>query len=260
MANRFSGKIFAPIRHGDANPVVTSTEWEIAQELPLVIFYNGVQFGVMMLTPDDFEDFAIGFSLSEGIVNSPNQIKDIRLEPLAQGMGINVIVPETALEIAKERKRTITGGSSCGICGAQTLAIALPAPKKTNGFIPLPQMALQALKNLPHKQKLRQQNYSTHAAALADSEGKIMLLREDVGRHNSLDKLIGAMAKDGLSPQSGFLVLSSRYSIEMAQKAASAGFSFVACVSAPTSLALQVSQRAAIKVGAQAGTDIIIFD
>ncbi len=264
MSDRVRGHRYGPEENGSSHEPPAQygepTGWEIAEEMPVVIFYNGIQFGVMMMTPDNFEEFAIGFSLSEGIINSVSEIGDIRLENLAQGMGVNIIVPEEALKIARTRKRSIAGASSCGICGAQSLAIALPRVKKTRGFIPSPPIALKALKNLPAQQKLRQKNYSTHAAALANENGEILLLREDVGRHNSLDKLIGAMARAELSAKTGFLVLSSRYSVEMAQKSASFGFSFVACVSAPTSLALAISKKAAMKIGAQAETNIMIFD
>ncbi len=213
-----------------------------------------------MLTPAEFEDFAIGFSLTEGIVASHLEISDIRLETIGDGMAVNIIVPEAALKVAQNRKRTISGGSSCGICGAQTLETALPKPTMTCGFIPDPETALLALHGLPAKQTINQVSHSTQAAAFADKQGKIVLIREDVGRHNSLDKLCGAMALGGLTPQDGFLVLSSRFSVELAQKAASIGFSFVACVSAPTTLALKIAKQAKMDVATLSDAQIMWFD
>lgn len=248
----FSGQLLG----GEKQPA----NWHIADEVPLVIFYNSVQFGVMMLTPTDFKDFAIGFSLTEGIVSSHLEISDIRLETIGDGMAVNIIVPEAALKVAQNRKRTISGGSSCGICGAQTLETALPRPPQTCGFIPNPETALFALTGLPAAQKLNQLSRSTQAAAFADKEGNIILIREDVGRHNSLDKLCGAMALNNQTPLGGFLVLSSRFSVELAQKAASIGFSFVVCVSAPTALALKTAKLAKMSVATQSNTQIMWFD
>lgn len=237
-----------------------NASWRVAAEVPLVMFYNSEQFGVMMLTPADFEDFAIGFTLTEGIVTKASQIKEVRLETVREGMAANVIVPKEALEIARNRKRTITGGSSCGICGAQTLEAALPRPDKTNGLMPTAKIVLMALNALSSKQVFNQQNFSTHAAALVDGKGKIILLREDVGRHNALDKLCGAMTKANLGTKNGFLILSSRFSVEMAQKAAKIGFSFVASVSAPTALALKISAQASMKVATLSGNSLMVFD
>ncbi len=252
-----TGRIFGK----NADAIDTKTiQWRLAEEIPLVIFYNGEQFGVMMLTEADLEDFAIGFSLTENIISSISDITDIRFEQLGAGLAVNIIVPETALEVARSRKRTIKGGSSCGICGAQTLEIALPKLAITNGCIPEPEIALQALNSLAEQQVLYQQNFSTHAAALVNPQGKIMLLREDVGRHNGLDKLVGAMAKEKLSGADGFLVLSSRFSVEMVQKAAMAGFSFVASISSPTALALRMAQGAAMKIAAKSDDEIMLFD
>ena len=243
--------------HGDAPKKV---QWRLAEEIPLVIFYNGEQFGVMMLTDADLEDFAIGFSLTDNIVSSIADITDIRFEQLGDGLAVNIIVPKAALEIARSRKRTIKGGSSCGICGAQTLEIALPKLVPTRGFTPEPGIALQALNALVEEQVLFQQNFSTHAAALIDPNGNILLLREDVGRHNGLDKLVGAMAKARLSGKDGFLLLTSRFSVEMVQKAAIAGFSFVASFSSPTSLALKMATQADMKIATRSNEGIMLFD
>jgi len=224
-----------------------------------VLFYNSEQLGVMMITPSDIEDFCIGFSITESIVKSASDIADIRLEEIGDGIIANIIVPEEALKIARERKRTVKGGSSCGICGAQTLEAVLPVAQKTSGFIAEPEAAMNALKSISKQQRQNRENFSTHAAALANETGEIILLREDIGRHNALDKLCGAMTQNSLGAKDGFLVLTSRFSLEMAQKAATAGFSYVATISAPTALALKTAEQASMIVATLSRNELMVF-
>ncbi|MCF6327663.1 MAG: formate dehydrogenase accessory sulfurtransferase FdhD [Devosiaceae bacterium] len=256
LSPKVSGRIFSGTESDIAGGEKT---WRLADEVPLVLFYNSEQLGVMMITPSDFEDFCIGFSLTQGIVKSYQDILDIRFETITEGMLANIIVGKEALKIARERKRAITAGSSCGICGAQTLAAVMPVPKKNHGLVAKPFAMLKALKTIDKEQIQNSLNFSTHGAALADKNGKIMLLREDVGRHNALDKLAGAMAKKGLSGTNGFLVLTCRFSVEMAQKAASIGFSSVATISAPTVLALKTAKQAAMEVATLSGDELMVF-
>ncbi len=257
LSPKISGQIFSG-NEGDLKG--RRKVWRLADEVPLVLFYNSEQLGVMMITPSDFEDFCIGFSLTQGIVKSFSDILDIRFETIAEGMLANIIVGEEALRIARERKRAITAGSSCGICGAQTLAAVMPVPKKNHGLMATPSAMLKALGEIDAKQLQNRLNFSTHGAALADKIGNIILLREDIGRHNGLDKLAGAMAKQGLSCKKSFLVLTSRFSVEMAQKAASIGFSSVATISAPTVLALKTAKQAAMEVATLSGDELMVFD
>ena len=258
FSTEFAGQVYS--RLGKTREIISQKKiWHLADELPLVLFYNSEQLGVMMITPSDIEDFCIGFSLNEGVVKSASQISDIRLETVADGMIANIIVPKEALTIARERKRTITAGSSCGICGAQTLAAVLPKPQKNSALATEPNIALVALKSIGEKQLQNQKNFSTHAAALADREGKIILLREDVGRHNALDKLCGAMAQNQLTAQEGFLVLTSRLSLEMVQKATIAGFSQVATISAPTALAVKIAKQANLQIMTLSTDDLMVF-
>jgi FdhD protein len=234
--------------------------WRVAEEVPVILLYSGERFGVMMLTPADIEDFATGFTLTEGIVNEPGDISEIRLEQVSDGIMVNIIVPRDAVDLSQSRMRSVPGRSSCGLCGAQSLEAAMPRPPLCNGLVPEPEAALRALSNLPGKQLLHQQNFSMHAAALCDANGEILMLREDVGRHNALDKLCGGMARAGLSSGDGFLALSSRFSVELAQKSAAMRFCFVATISAPTALALKVSNQAGMQVATLAGDELMLFE
>ena len=238
----------------------TKTNWSLADELPLVIFYNGEQFGVMMLTRADLEDFALGFSLTEHIISRASDIREIRFEEIGDGLAVNILVSEAALEIARSRKRAIKGGSSCGICGARTLETALPKLARVRGMVPDADIALSAIDSLMEKQVFFLRNFSTHAAALIDAAGKITLLREDVGRHNALDKLVGAMAARDLSGRDGFLVLTSRFSVEMVQKANVADFAFVASLSAPTALALKIATQSGMTIATKSENALMVFD
>lgn len=237
-----------------------ATHWRVAGELPVILLYSGQQFGVMMLSPADIKDFAIGFTLTEGIVGAYGEISDVRIEPVSDGLMVNIIVSAKALKRSKSRMRSMPGRSSCGLCGAQSLEAALARPKLCTGLVPEPEFALDALKNMAAKQPLNQQNFSMHAAALCALNGEILMLREDVGRHNALDKLCGSMARAGLSAADGFLALTSRFSVELAQKSAAMGFCFVATISAPTALALKVAGQANIQVATLAGDGLMLFE
>lgn len=236
------------------------TTWSLAEEVPLVLYYNGEQFGVMMVTPVSIEDFAVGFSLTEGIVGAASEITQVRIQETSDGLLANVIVPDAALDGLQTRKRLIAGTASCGLCGAQSLEAALPVPPRATGFVPTRDAVARAFSLLPAHQNLNQENRSCHAAALCDPSGDIILIREDVGRHNALDKLCGAMAYSGRSSADGFLLLSSRFSVEMAQKMAVMKFGFVASISAPTGLALRIASRAGAIVATLADDEIMIFD
>lgn len=234
-------------------------QWALPEEAPVALMYNNEQFGVMMLTPADLEDFAVGFSLTEGIAKSPDDIEAVRVAAARDGYLVNVVMAQGAVERAAGRRRSILAGSACGICGAQTLEAALPPAPKVAGVRPDPQAALKALADLPEHQPMNRENRSTHAAAFCDADGAIVMAREDIGRHNALDKLAGAMARAGIDAGRGFIVLSSRLSVEMAMKAARIGVGFVASVSAPSALALAKAREAGLTVGARSGDGLMVF-
>ncbi len=256
-----SPRVAVDIRHGDRNAAL-STRWSVAEEIPLVMFFNGERFGVMMVSPADLEEFVIGFSLNEAIITRRRDIGDIRFQDIGEGMVVNILVPEKRLEKAMARARRVVGGSSCGICGAQTLEAALPRLQVSGGLVPGDQAIRSALGTFSAARQDGSRSCHSvgmHRAALMDDRGQVMLARQDVGRHNALDKLRGAMAERNLCGRDGFLTLSSRFSVEMAQKAAAAGFSLVAICATPTRLALETARRAGIQIVSGDGEQLVFF-
>ncbi|MBO9715423.1 MAG: formate dehydrogenase accessory sulfurtransferase FdhD [Pseudoxanthomonas sp.] len=229
-------------RHGATTRALDDA---IAEEVPVAFVYNAVPFAVMMATPADFEDFAAGFSLSEGIVDSLADVAVESVTALIEGWELRVRIPEARAAALERRRRSLSGRSGCGLCGSELLEAAMRWPAPVGAGVRISEEALhEALRGLAQGQRLAGATGASHAAAWADARGTIMLVREDIGRHNALDKLIGAMARDGIDPQSGFAVVTSRASYEMAMKAASAGIALLAAVSAPTALAISLAERA----------------
>ena len=219
----------------------------IAEEVPVALSYNGQAFAVMMLTPRDLEDFALGFSLTEGIVAGAGDVTSVRRTDRLEGIELEIAIPPERVEALARNERTLEGRSGCGLCGSRRLEQVVrqhPAvgagPRVTAAQL---QSALDAMRA---RQRLNQATGATHAAAWADAAGAIVAVREDVGRHNALDKLVGALARDGFDPDAGFLLLTSRASYEMVMKAASARIAFVAAVSGATALAMSLAQSSGI--------------
>lgn len=216
----------------------------IAEEVPVAFVYNDAPFAVMMATPADLEDFAQGFALSEGIVEAMGDARVQSIERLLEGIEVRIRIPADREQVLQSRRRSMSGRSGCGVCGSELLEAALRSPAPVGEGIAVTTTALaRALRELRGLQPLNARTGATHAAGWALADGRVVLVREDVGRHNALDKLIGAMHRAGLDPQAGFLVVTSRASYEMAMKAASAGIAFMAAMSAPTALALALAQR-----------------
>lgn len=219
----------------------------IAEEVPVAFVYNDAPFAVMMATPAELEDFALGFALSEGIVDDLDQVRVERIEPLLEGVEIRLSIPAERAGLLEQRRRSLSGRSGCGLCGSELLETALRHPAPVRSGIRIEAAALRrALRALHDAQTLNALTGATHAAGWADQDGRIVLVREDVGRHNALDKLIGALHRAGLAADDGFLVVTSRASYEMAMKAASAGIALMAAVSAPTALAITLADRAGL--------------
>lgn len=217
----------------------------IAEEVPVAFVYNDVPFAVMMATPDDLADFAIGFALSEGIVTAPDDVAIERIEPFIEGIEIRLRIPEARAEALALRRRSMSGRSGCGVCGSELLEAALRYPAPVTGDVRIEVAALRlALRALRDAQAINALTGATHAAGWASRDGTLRLVREDVGRHNALDKLIGALHAQGFATDDGFLVVTSRASYEMAMKAASVGIALLAAISAPTALAISLAERA----------------
>lgn len=234
-------------------------KWHLAEEAAIGFLINGQTLAVMMATPSDLEDFALGFLFTEKIITHPADLTGLRIMPLDDGVSINCIVPGVTGEAMEKRRRTLTGRSGCGICGAETLGAALRRLPSVTGALPNSGAILAALNSLPTLQPLNARNHSTHAAGFFGYNGTPVLVREDVGRHNALDKLIGALLRSDTKPGSGFIVISSRMSVEMVQKAAIFGVAFLASVSAPTNLALRTARAVGLGVAAQAGDGVVVF-
>lgn len=216
---------------------------DVAEEVPVAFVINGAPFAVMMATPADLEDFAFGFMLSEGIVGAAGDVELLGSEQLLEGIEIRLRIPAQYAEALERRRRSLSGRSGCGLCGSELLEAALRRPEPVGEGVVVTTAALRrALRGLHAWQDLARLTGATHAAAWADAEGQVRLVREDVGRHNALDKLIGAMFRAGEDPQAGFAVVTSRASYEMAMKAASAGIALLAAVSAPTALAISLAE------------------
>ena len=221
-------------------------EDQVATEAPIAMVYNGISHVVMMSTPNDLEDFGTGFSLSEGIVSNPKQLLDFDETSTDKGVELHITISSEAFAALKQRRRNLVGRTGCGLCGAESLEQAIPKPKSTSKSLQLSHADLQkAIVGLADWQQLQKETGAVHGAAWCDASGNILAVREDVGRHNALDKLIGALARDDFS-QDGFVLVTSRASYEMVSKAANANICVLASVSAPTSLAIELAKESGL--------------
>ena len=231
-------------------------DW-VADEVPVALQYNGISHAVMLATPLDLEEFALGFSLSEGIIDSASDLRDVTEEATPEGSVLHIEVATRCLVRLKERRRTLAGRTGCGLCGLESLEQALPRAMQSVAPFRLDQQALsRALREMRERQALQAATGATHAAAWCGADGGVTLVREDVGRHNALDKLIGAMARSKVDPAAGFIAVTSRASYEMVQKTVRAGVGALAAVSAPTALAVRCAEAAGlVLVGFARGDD-----
>lgn len=235
-------------------------DWQLAEEIPVNLFYNGRPHVVMMATPADLEDFAVGFSLSEGVLTSAALIEHIDVNEVEGGIIVDVAT-KGRVEIARDRQaRALEGRTGCGICGLQRLDQVVRSVATVHpGFRLESEAVARAFERLPATQAMNRLNRSVHGAAWCDPAGAILMIREDVGRHTALDKLIGALARGRVDPRGGFCVMTSRCSFELVQKAALYGIPYLATVSAPTSLALQLARRAGMGLATLSPDGVVMF-
>ena len=219
----------------------------VAEEVAVALAYNGISHAVMMATPCDLEDFALGFSLTEHIVEKASEVFDIEVEPVGNGIEVQLRIAGQRMASLQQQRRSLAGRTGCGLCGVESLAAARRPVTQVASPSPVSRQAIhRAMSALPTLQRINKQNGATHAAGWANAEGGLITVREDVGRHNALDKLGGALARSGEAMPGGFVVVTSRCSYEMVQKAAALGASAIAAVSAPTSLAIETAEQAGI--------------
>ena len=215
----------------------------LAEEVPVALVFNGISHAVMMASPVHLEDFALGFALTEGLIDQASQLYGVEVIHQTNGIELQLDVAAQAEARLKERRRSMAGRTGCGLCGADSLAqVKLPLPQAPEVLIDVDAMH-RAHAHMRALQPLKQQTGATHAAAWSDAQGEITLLREDVGRHNALDKLIGALSKASTDMQQGFICITSRASFEMVQKTVMAGAGALTAVSAPTRLAVELAEQ-----------------
>lgn len=216
----------------------------IVEEVPISLIYNGVPHVVMLATPTNLEDFALGFSITEGIIKSPQELLSARVYNRSNGIEVQVKIPEQRFQCMSDKGRNLTGRTGCGLCGASTLKQAIRQPNSVKGDLSLSAEQLRsALIDIKQHQKLNQLTGAVHAAAWAIPGQGILDLREDVGRHNALDKLIGFLLRSGKDLSAGFVIVTSRASYEMVQKTAWVGITLMAAISAPTGLAIRLADE-----------------
>lgn len=217
---------------------------QVAEEAPIALTYHGVPHVVMLATPCDLEDLALGFSLSEQIVERPAEIRSVEAQRREDGeLEVRIGIDAERFSALLRRQRNMTGRTGCGLCGAQTIEEAIRSPAAVAGGVTVTVADLHAaLKDLQQRQQINAQTGSVHAAAWVVPGKGIELVREDVGRHNALDKVIGAVVRAGGDFTRGYFIVTSRASYEMVQKAAIVGGAFLAAVSAPTAFAIRLAE------------------
>lgn len=244
------------------NGTAEQTTRVVPEEVPIAFSYGGSTHAVMMATPCDFEDFAVGFSLAEGIIAGIDDILAIEPVEVGDGIDVQVTLADATAEALTTRRRRMAGPVGCGLCGVESIEQATRPAMKVGGieFVMTPAQVAEAVQLLGNSQPLNRLTHAVHAAGFYVPELGMLAVREDVGRHNALDKLAGAVLRAGHDGSSGAVVVTSRLSVEMVQKAAALGSSMLIAISAPTALAIRVAEEAGITLVAIArGSDFEIF-
>ncbi len=219
----------------------------VPEETPVALSYRGTTHAVMMATPADLHDFALGFSLTEGVVSSPAEIEGIAIEEAGAGIDIQISLRESAGERFQARRRRLAGPVGCGLCGIESIDEALRRVPAVEGGLALSRFdVVEAVRLLSEQQPMNRATGAVHAAGFFVAGQGIVAAREDVGRHNALDKLCGALAREGVPGASGAVVVTSRVSVEMVQKTAAVGATILIAISAPTALAVRTAEDAGI--------------
>lgn len=220
---------------------------QVAEEVPVAFVFGGKPHVVMMCTPSDLEDLAVGFTLTEEIVARAGDLSRVDVVRHARGIEVQMELPPAAMARVAERARALAGRTGCGLCGIEAIDSAIRAPRQVASDATFRADAVtRAGEALESQQPVNNATRAVHAAAFADADGALQVVREDVGRHNALDKVIGALARGGVDPAAGFFVVTSRASYELVQKVAVAGAPLLAAVSRPTGLAIRFAEEAGL--------------
>ena len=235
---------------------VTHVADQVAEEMPIALVYHGVPHVVMLATPADLEDFAVGFTLSEGLVERPDEIRSVEVTYGAEAADVRITVAWERFSGLLQRRRNLTGRTGCGLCGAETAEEAIrelgrvgPGPTVTTASLH------DAIEQLSTMQPINARTGSVHGAAWVVPGKGVQFVREDVGRHNALDKAIGALVRSGADRTEGYMLITSRASFEMVQKSATVGISFLAAFSAPTAFAVRLAHKTGLTLVAFARRD-----
>jgi len=221
----------------------------ITSEVPVVLEYNCVTFAVMMASPSDLVDFSYGFSLTEGIIENPRDIIYAQIKDAPKGKVAALEINARAFHKLEKYNRTLTGRTGCGLCGVDKLELAIKSLDKVVSDLKVrTETVHKSMQKIKSHQLLNMETGALHAAAFVDRAGEIIAIREDVGRHNALDKLIGHLMREEIDASSGYVLITSRCSFEMVQKCAIAGISLIAAVSATTDLAVKLAEEAGVTV------------
>ncbi len=239
----------------------SSRHWLVPEETPVAFVYNGRNYAVMMATPADFADFAVGFSLTERVIDSANDLEALDIHQEERGVELRMTIDRRLSERLdlRQQRRNLVGRTGCGVCGlenAETIFEALPKVAPFRLKVP-ERSLLRAIEGLSSHQPLNARTRTVHAAAWATLAGEVVLAREDVGRHNALDKLLGGLAREARQDEDGFVVMSSRCSYEIVEKAARLGIRAVLSISAPTAFAIRKAAEANIALYVRAGEGVV---
>ena len=239
----------------------SSQKWEVPEETPVAFVYNRRNYAVMLATPQDILNYVVGFSLTERIIDSPKDITALDILHSERGIDLRVTLTEKRFELfdLRHRRRNLPGNAGCGVCGLENAdEFFTPLPTVSEKKVSVDRDAIaRAFDSLSAMQPINQRTRSVHAAAWVDFKGAILRVREDVGRHNALDKLLGAMALTGVDPKTGFVLMSSRCSYELVEKAARCGVTALASLSGPTSFAIRKASEANMALYARAPEGVV---